>query len=63
MLLVGFIVVGEQTKTLSISFEFSTWLCGPPDAERIWHVCHRASTKQLQQLKKINSSDNDSSKS
>jgi hypothetical protein len=38
MLLVGFIVVGGQTKTLSISFELSTWLCGLPDAERIWHV-------------------------
>jgi hypothetical protein len=33
-----FIVVGGQTKTLSISFEFRTWLCGLPDAERIWHV-------------------------
>jgi hypothetical protein len=38
MLWVGFIEVSGQTKTLSISFEFSTWLCGLPDAERIWHV-------------------------
>jgi hypothetical protein len=38
MLLVGFIVVGGQNKTLSISFEFSTWLCRLPDVERIWHV-------------------------